>query len=125
MELTMPWPPKLCSPNARVHWGRKARAQKALKEAWFYQAKEQGAQPIKADRLEVSLEFHCPDRRARDMDNMLSSCKSGLDGLAMALGVDDSRWDIKLSRAGTVGGFVKVRVAKIWRSNPALKSVEG
>lgn len=115
MELTMPWPPKLCSPNARVHWARKMRAQRSLKEAWFFQAKEQGAQQLKADRLEISLVFHCPDRRARDIDNMLSSCKSGLDGLALALGVDDSRWDIKISRAETIGGFVKVGVRQVWR----------
>lgn len=114
MELTMPWPQKVLSPNARVHWARKARAAKALKEAWFFQAKEQGAQPLKADKLQIALTFHCPDRRARDMDNMLGSIKHGLDGLALALGVDDKHWDISLSRADTIGGFVRVKVTKVW-----------
>ncbi len=35
--------------------------------------------------------FHAPDRRRRDLDNLLSSCKSYLDGVALAYGINDSR----------------------------------
>jgi crossover junction endodeoxyribonuclease RusA len=111
LTLTMPWPyMKPLSPNWRGHWAAKAKAKRQLREAWFYQALEQGAQKIKADRLTVSLEFHMPDKRARDLDNMLACCKAGLDGLADALGVDDSKWSLAISKADTTGGFVRVTV---------------
>lgn len=33
--------------------------------------------------------FHPPDKRHRDLDNMLASIKYGLDGIALAWGVND------------------------------------
>ena len=38
--------------------------------------------------------------------------KSGLDGLADVLLVDDSRWELTIRKApvGTIGGFVRVGV---------------
>jgi crossover junction endodeoxyribonuclease RusA len=121
--LTMPWPIlKPLSPNWRGHWAQKAKAKRQLREAWFYQALEQGAQKIKADALTVSLEFHMPDKRARDLDNLLASCKAGLDGLADALGVDDSKWSLSICKAPTHGGFVRVTVVE--GAVRVLKSLE-
>ena len=108
--LTLPWPPKELSPNARQHWSKLAKAKKAYRVACSWTAKEQGAQRIEADRLHLALAFHAPSRRAYDLDNALARMKSGLDGLADVLGVDDSRWSLSIERADTVGGFVKVRV---------------
>jgi hypothetical protein len=39
--------------------------------------------------LELSLNFYPRDRRKRDDDNLIASFKSGRDGIADALGVDD------------------------------------
>lgn len=47
--------------------------------------------------LSVSLTFHPPDARRRDLDNCLASCKAQIDGIADALGVNDSLWQIRLS----------------------------
>ena len=47
---------------------------------------------------------------AHDLDNCLARMKSGLDGLADVLGVDDKHWTLTISKADTVGGFVKVCV---------------
>lgn len=111
MTLTMPWPSlKPLSPNWRGHWAQKAKAKKQLRAAWAWQAVAQGARRLQADRLMVRLTFHAPDKRARDLDNLLASCKAGLDGLADVLGVDDSRWAIAIQHGDGVGGFVKVEV---------------
>jgi crossover junction endodeoxyribonuclease RusA len=63
--------------------------------------------------LAVHLHFVPPDRRRRDLDNLIASMKAGLDGLADALGVDDSRWKLSAeapAAGGEVGGFVRVEV---------------
>ena len=108
--LTLPWPPKELSPNARHHWGALSRAKKAYRAACAWTAKEQGARKVEADALAVRITFVPPDRRARDTDNMLASIKAGLDGLADVLGVDDSRWTLTIARADEVGGMVRVEV---------------
>lgn len=111
LKITLPWPPKELSPNARVHWAKLAKVKKAYRAACTYQAMYQGARGIKADKLHLSLVFYPPTRRAFDLDNALARMKSGLDGLADVLGVDDSRWSLSIARAETVGGMVMVEVS--------------
>ncbi|HMZ86789.1 MAG TPA: endonuclease [Giesbergeria sp.] len=110
LQLTLPWPPADLSPNSRGHWSKLARAKKAYRAACAWTAKEQGAQRIEAERLHVSLVFYPPSRRAFDLDNMLARMKSGLDGLADVLGVDDKHWSLSIARAETIGGMVRVEV---------------
>lgn len=110
MIATMPWPQRILSPNARAHWAQIARAKKALRTEWAWQAKAQGMGEVACKALTLHLEFVPPDRRARDMDNMLAACKAGLDGLSDVLGVDDSKWKLSLSVSPQIGGFVRVRV---------------
>jgi crossover junction endodeoxyribonuclease RusA len=108
--FTLPWPPADLSPNARGHWSTLARAKKAYRNACAFTAKSQGAQKLTADTLHLTLTFHAPTKRAYDLDNALARMKSGLDGLADVLGVDDSRWSLTIRKAETVGGFVRVEV---------------
>jgi crossover junction endodeoxyribonuclease RusA len=42
--------------------------------------------------IPLSLIYMAPDKRHRDLDNLLAASKPILDGLAQALGVDDSRF---------------------------------
>ena len=113
MLLTLPWPPSALSPNTRQHWRKLARAKKAYRAACAAQAQAQGARRIKADRLHLTLTFYPPNRRAHDLDNCLARLKSGLDGLADVLEVDDKHWSLTISKADTVGGFVRVEVANV------------
>lgn len=108
-EITLPWPPAGLSPNARLHWAELARLKSQYRHACAWQAKAQGARKIDADALHLSLTFYPPSRRAFDLDNALARMKSGLDGLADVLGVDDSRWTLTIAKAGEIGGMVKVR----------------
>ena len=110
MQLTLPWPPTGLSPNARTHWAKLARLKKQYREACAWTAASQGAYPMNAERLRLTLEFVPPTRRAYDLDNALARMKAGLDGLADALRVDDSRWELRIRKGppGEIGGFVRV-----------------
>lgn len=110
LEVTLPWPPSSLSPNARMHWAQLAKAKKAYREACAWQAKAQGAKPMEADKLHLTLTFVPPSRRAYDLDNALARMKSGLDGLADVLGVDDKHWSLTIQKGEGIGGMVKVRV---------------
>jgi crossover junction endodeoxyribonuclease RusA len=110
MEFTMPWPPTTLSPNARVHWAKLAKAKKEFRQACAWTALSQGARPIEAKGLHVTLTFYPPSRRAIDLDNCLARFKAGIDGLVDVLKVDDSKWRITIEKAEEVGGFVKVGI---------------
>ena len=110
MILTMPWPPKELSPNARLHWAQLARAKKKYREACAWTALSQGARKLDDSKLKVSLTFYPPTRRAIDLDNCLARFKAGIDGLVDVLGVDDSKWEITIRKAEEIGGFVKVEL---------------
>lgn len=112
MNIILPWPPTGLSPNARLHWAKLARLKKQYRATCAWQARIQGARAIKANALHITVEFVPPTRRAFDLDNALARMKSGLDGLADALKVDDSRWELTIRKApaGTIGGFVRVHV---------------
>lgn len=111
-EIILPWPSTALSPNARTHWARLAKAKRAYREACAWTAREQGAARINADSLHMTLTFYPPTRREFDLDNALARIKSGLDGLADVLGVDDSRWSLTIRKGDTVGGFVRVEVSE-------------
>ena len=104
MRVSLPWPSPALSPNARTHWATKAKAVAKYRAACGWAAKAAGLRPIEADALAVAVTFHAPDRRPRDLDNMLASFKAGADALADVLGVDDSRWTLTLRRGEPVKG---------------------
>lgn len=109
--LILPWPPKELSPNARVHRQVKARATKAYREEVYKLAKAAALYLPDSEHVSMRFEFHPPDNRARDLDNMLASIKAGIDGIADAMEVNDARFGIWLSRREPVkGGRVVVSV---------------
>lgn len=110
IEITLPWPPKELSPNARQHHMALHRAKKAYRQVCGWQAKAQGAKPVQADKLAVHFVFYPPTRRRIDLDNCIARMKAGIDGLADVLAVDDSRWVMSFEIADDVGGLVKVSV---------------
>lgn len=111
-ELLLPWPPKVLSPNARTHWATKSRAAKTYRNACFQLCRAAGL-PVPVGRALLSLEFIPPDRRRRDDDNCIAAFKSGRDGVAQALGIDDSRFvtQLQISAETIKGGAVRVRIS--------------
>jgi crossover junction endodeoxyribonuclease RusA len=94
IELTLPWPAKELSPNARVHWTRVAKAKKAYLTACYNLALEerQFVWRLPDGPLKLELEFSKPSRRKMDQDNLIARMKSGIDGVCKALRIDDSRF---------------------------------
>ena len=112
MEITFPWPHKDLSPNARVHWAVKAKRAKAQRMAAFSLTLESKARIDWDGDIHVWIDFFQPDRRERDQDNMLSACKSTLDGMAEALGVNDKRFRLHPYVRDGIGGMVKVTLTR-------------
>lgn len=111
MNIVFPWPPADLSPNARVHWAKLARAKKTYRMACFAQAHVQGIKPAQAERVAVHLTFVPPDRRKRDLDNLIASMKAGIDGLADAMRLDDSKFRLTFELDhNAIGGMVRVTV---------------
>lgn len=90
MTVTLGWPSRALSPNARSHWAALARAKKAARIEGFYAATS-GLLP---DDVSVSIQvtFIPPNARRRDLDNLIASIKPHLDGISDAIEIDDSRW---------------------------------
>lgn len=108
----LPWPDKKLSPNARQHWAILAKAKSHAKERAFWLTKEARIGKIEAERLSVRYVIFPPDRRARDQDNIIASIKAYADGIAQAIGLDDSKWDISIVSGGSRGreGMIKVEL---------------
>ena len=111
--ILLPWPSRELSPNARVHWSKKAKAAKAARMYAFVRTLEckYFVLPVK-DKITLAIEFVKPSRRRMDLDNMLASIKPIIDGIAQALGVDDSRFRYLLDVAEepVKGGVVRVTI---------------
>lgn len=113
MSLDLPWPGPDLSPNRRHHWATVARAKKSYRARCAAIARQAGVGclPPGQTRLTVCLTFFPPDRRPRDLDNMLASMKAGLDGLSDAIGIDDRHWKLTLDVGAPVtGGMVMVNL---------------
>jgi crossover junction endodeoxyribonuclease RusA len=100
MLITLPWPDKGLSPNARLHWAPKAKLKaEARTIAGWTTIELLRGQSVAAtiaitspDKIPMTITFYPPDKRLRDDDNMVGSFKSYRDGIADALGVDDRRF---------------------------------
>jgi len=90
--IELPFPAKPLWPNGRAHWAVKARETKKHR-AWAYGATLQKRLPPPPGRVNVSLTIHPKTAHAIDADNAVASCKAYLDGIAQALGVNDSTFN--------------------------------
>ena len=112
--IKLPFPPMELMPNRRLgrHWGSthdiktgsREGAHKATQETMNTWKEPEGNIP-------VSLLFLSPDKRKRDLDNLLAASKAALDGIAQALGVDDKRFKPILIDEDYAGGLGSTVVA--------------
>lgn len=105
--VTFPWPPTCLWPNSRKDRRGSTDVRAGYKRTWWATAKEAKAKP--GQHLHITF---CPPTAARrDLDNMLGAIKYGLDGLALAVGQDDSEWGFTIRRGDPVkGGAVIVQI---------------
>lgn len=91
--IELPFPAKILWPNGRSRtWHLKARETKKHRE-WAYIATLAVKLPKPEGRVIVSLTIHPKTAHAIDPDNAVASCKAYLDGIAQALGVNDSTFN--------------------------------
>lgn len=116
LSITLPWPPTVNTYYRHVVIGRSPRtliseAGRRYREAVNTLVASTAPKRLEGD-LTVHVEAWFPDRRRRDLDNLL---KSLLDSLTHA-GVwqDDSQVvDLRISKAPLIGGMVKVRIEEV------------
>lgn len=110
MIVKLSFPPKELSPNAKKkHWGKLARFVKSYKKECWADCLAQGVHPYTGPLpLHIDLVFYRPTLAHYDEDGLESRMKSGLDGIADALKIDD--WHFRLTHriAEETGGYVLV-----------------
>jgi crossover junction endodeoxyribonuclease RusA len=96
IPVTLGWPSVDLSPNARVHWATLARAKKHARNEAYFQVWQARAHWLYLPKRELSVSaqvtFYPPNANRRDVDNFIARIKPHLDGIADAIGVDDSKW---------------------------------
>ena len=114
MKIVFPWFPKELSPNATVHYMKKAKYKALYKQA----CKEQTLKVLEImkgstmwDYTEMDITYTMPDKRWRDTDNLIASTKNGIDGMCEALGINDRVFEhIHIHRSKEIGGFITVQL---------------
>lgn len=95
--VVLPFPDRRLNPNSAkgTHWAATSALRKKARSdaAWLTRAAGAGLHFEPGQELALTITFVQPDRRARDRDNLLAASKPMLDGVADALGVNDSQFE--------------------------------
>ena len=113
IRFDMPWVPSSLRPNASSPgaWRRKQTAAKAHKADCLILCRKAGLRKLEADKVHLTLRYLPPDRRRRDLDNLLSASKWMVDAIAETIGIDDSRFNYTNLRGEPItGGLVEVTI---------------
>jgi crossover junction endodeoxyribonuclease RusA len=117
MTFQLPFPARILWPNGRGHHMAKHRENKKHK-AWAFAAmKAELPASFKHDGtpLHIRAVFHPKTANAIDRDNASASLKAYQDGIAAALGVDDSTFGTPVIQFGAPrkGGAVIIEVEAV------------
>jgi crossover junction endodeoxyribonuclease RusA len=89
------YPPVALNPNnSHAHWSRRTGSKKRYEQDCWVLALQARLKVAPEGPIFIQLDFFPPDRSKRDDDNAEASFKAGRDGIARAMGVDDSRFVI-------------------------------
>jgi crossover junction endodeoxyribonuclease RusA len=112
ISIKLPWPEKTLSPNARPHlFALRRSAKKARQQSWALALEQLGGRKVAWTRVNLAWEFCPPSRRNYDLDNLVAQHKAATDGIADALGVNDSKFASTYSLGSPVkGGAVIVSI---------------
>ena len=111
--MTLPWPDPSLAPNRRLgqHWGSthtaKSRRMADSRYLVLQAMRQQGYEPPRGT-LPLTVTFCAPDKRRRDLDNLLAGLKADFDGVSQALGVDDQLFEPITLKRGPTGRPGKV-----------------
>jgi hypothetical protein len=94
--ITLPFPAKALWPNGRAHWAAKHR-EFAKHKQWAYHAtKAKLPRCFNWNGQLVTIAYNIIPKTAHriDADNAVAAMKAYQDGIAMALGIDDSAFAV-------------------------------
>ena len=91
------FPPRDASPNARVHYMKLHSIKKAQGELMTGLILAQGIPAKPMEKAHLTITFESKDKRRRDIDNLLASCKAYIDALVPDVIVDDNAERLSLS----------------------------
>ncbi|MFA7278933.1 MAG: hypothetical protein WC100_02455 [Sterolibacterium sp.] len=126
--VKLPFPHASLFPNRKN--GKDFHATLAAKQKQrddgYYATKAAGSFKAPDGYIPLSLVFVSPDKRHRDGDNMLAASKALLDGVALALGIDDKRFKPILIdwERGEKPGALLVGIGVAVMSGASLKEME-
>lgn len=92
MIIKLPFPDAALNPNRKngKHWGATNALKELTKNTAYYLTKERWSGKLMfTEPMPLKITFVQSDKRKRDLDNLLSASKASLDGIALALGIDD------------------------------------
>ena len=114
MKIVFPWFLKELKPNWSGHYMQKAKAKAiyrseceriTLNALHNYPGGVSSFSTIKA-------KFYKPNNRHMDLDNMLASIKSGIDGMCDALQINDKQFStIVIEKSDTIGGYIEIELS--------------
>jgi crossover junction endodeoxyribonuclease RusA len=110
--VEIPFPPRELSPNGRCHWRVKARVGKDYKKDVFWLCRSANLAVESCEKVDVWLDFYPPDKRHYDADNLVSRLKSGLDGIAEALKINDRKFILHPVLHDETGNKVVVKITE-------------
>lgn len=113
--LTLPYPDKSLNPNRKSgkHWATTKKVKDEAFEAAFYMARIAYASvTVPEQSIPLVITFVRKDKRYVDLDNLLSSCKSMLDGIAQGMKLDDKFFEPITIKRGhdKIGSYTKVEI---------------
>lgn len=91
-SITMPIDPRLHAHNSG-HWRAKAAPTKQARQEACFLARQTRAKPM-TGRVMVDYHFSVPDRRRRDLANMVQSCKPIVDGVVDSGIISGDHWEV-------------------------------
>ena len=99
-------PPRELSPNARLHWAKLRAARAEAKDELTALLIDQGCrQDPLWQKARLKLTFMAADKRRRDLDNLIASCKAWIDALTGTNGVivDDAHDRLTIEASYEIG----------------------
>jgi Holliday junction resolvase RusA-like endonuclease len=91
-------------PNARLHYKQKNRLLQSAKDTMILELRNQNClQDPLWEQGHLDIQFVAPDKRRRDIDNLVGACKGWIDALVGEVIVDDSADRLTLSVSYRLG----------------------
>jgi len=129
--IEISWPSVKLMPNRAYgrSWVSTYAARQQYRAEGYAVAREKltpGCCPSDA-HYSLRIVLHAPDKRVRDLDGLFGALKNALDGIADALGVNDSHFaECSIVRGEPVkGGRVVINISKLPDNHSPVRYING